>query len=313
MTLRLPGNSVTRHTEYLVGIDAGGTKTQIRAELSDGTAVVDHVAPSGMWTSLGFADKATALAEQLRSLGLDHPAAVAVGAHGCDSDLECHALQDALEKHIAAPVTVVNDAFLLLPADQTTPTAGLVIGTGSIAVARDSFGRSLYAGGWGWLVGDSGSAWGIVREAVRSLTGLADHSGDQLDDPLFPALLNVAGATDLRQVIDVLQNKPAHDWAAWAPTVFAALQAGSTAAEEAVDKGVATLIGHVKNLTHRGAQVEKVIAGGAVILGQPEFERRLRQCLRSSLGIRLDVYRESPVLGAVNLARTMTPTTADPH
>ena len=62
----------------------------------------------------------------------------------------------------------VNDGDLVVAAG--TPEGwgvGLIAGTGSIAVGRAPDGRTARAGGWGHLIGDEGSAYGVVLDALR--------------------------------------------------------------------------------------------------------------------------------------------------
>ncbi len=54
-----------------------------------------------------------------------------------------------------------------VPAAGYADGIGVVSGTGSIAVARTAEGRMLAAGGWGWILGDEGSAPALVREAAQ--------------------------------------------------------------------------------------------------------------------------------------------------
>jgi glucosamine kinase len=292
---------------YLVGIDAGGTKIHFRAATLDGTTALDAVIPAGPWTRLPLRSKATRIVEQLRSMGLTGPDAIGIGAHGCDSDDECERLRSLIAESISAPLCVVNDALLLVPADRINTTAGLVIGTGSIAVARDPAGRSLYSGGWGWLIGDPGSAWGLVRDAVRALAQQQDQLGGTVKDPLLVPLLEVAGTSTLRDLSDALTNRPAQSWADWAPIIFDALRAGSQAADQAVQEGATALVGHVKDLTRRGAMIEQVICGGAVIIGQPIYQERIAQQFKAELEIRLSVTEREPVDGALDFAAALLP------
>ena len=64
---------------------------------------------------------------------------------------------------------VVNDAELMVPAAGYFGGIGVVSGTGSIAVARTAEGHMLAAGGWGWILGDEGSAPALVREAAKAI------------------------------------------------------------------------------------------------------------------------------------------------
>ena len=45
----------------------------------------------------------------------------------------------------------------------------VIAGTGSIAFGRDTFGEEARAGGWGYLIGDSGSAFEIGRQGITAV------------------------------------------------------------------------------------------------------------------------------------------------
>ncbi|WP_431031937.1 N-acetylglucosamine kinase [Streptomyces sp. P6-2-1] len=292
-------------TDYIVGVDAGGTRTRLRFATPQGRTLADHRQPAGEWTALDAEGKAAQLAARLAAVTGRPPLAVAVGAHGCDSDEECGALREAVAARTGVAVTVVNDAFLLEAAvPGEGPAAGLVVGTGSIAVGRRTDGTSLYAGGWGWLLGDPGSAWGTVREAVRLLTRADDRAG-RPDDPLLPLLLRHSGGGALRDVVDAMQRLPPHEWAGWAPTVFDAADAGSPAARSALTHGADALVTLVEELRGRGAALARVIGGGTVLASRPRLAARLAAGLRARLDLPLTVYPGEPVAGAVRLARDL--------
>ncbi|MEW2547042.1 ATPase [Streptomyces sp. NPDC047002] len=295
-------------TKYIVGVDAGGSKTRLRFADRDGATVKDVTRPAGDWTNADARGKARLVAARIREVDAAPPAAVGIGAHGCDSDAECAELRRAAEAELGVPVAVVNDAFLLCEAaPDGGPCAGLVVGTGSIAVARRGDGTSLYAGGWGWLVGDPGSAWGTVRDAVRALAEAENRTGGAGGDPLLPALLAASGTRSLREVVGLMQRTPAQRWAGWAPVVFDAAESGSAAGLAALRTGAAELVALVGDLAARGAEVRRVVAGGSVIAGRPALAERVAHGLRTRHGLPLTVLDTAPVAGAVHLARRTAP------
>nr|WP_202512878.1 ATPase [Streptomyces sp. SID3343] len=272
----------------------------------EGDVFRDVTHPAGDWTNLDARGKAAALGARIRAVTSEPPAAVAVGAHGCDTDHECAELRAAVQAELSVPAHVVNDAFLLEAAvPDGGPCAGLVVGTGSIAVAHHRTGGSLYAGGWGWLVGDPGSAWGTVREAVRALTRTHDRADP--DDPLLPALLACSDTGSLREIVGSMQRVPPRSWAHWAPTVFDAAEAGSPAALAAVHWGMDELATLVDDLVARGADVTRVVAAGSVIAGRALLADGLADRLRVRLGVPLTVFDGDPVEGAVRLALATRP------
>ena len=288
---------------YVVGIDAGGTKTHLRACTVGGEALADHVVASGDWSSLDAAGKADFLVRTLDSTPFREPDAVGIGAHGCDSDDECEELRAAIAERLACPASVVNDAVLLQYVADRPFSANLVLGTGSIVVAATAAGTTLYAGGWGWLIGDPGSAWGIVRESVRRLA--ADLDAGRPGDELLPMLLRHTGRASLRDVVDDMQRAPGSVWASWAPVVFDADRRGSAAARGAIDDSADRIVDSLRDLIERGALIESVVVGGGVVTHQPALERAIADRLALDLGLELTVVREPPVAGAVRLAASL--------
>ncbi|MFS2295538.1 MAG: hypothetical protein FWJ90_23045, partial [Actinomadura sp.] len=152
----------------VVGIDIGGTKTHLRAE-SGGTPR-DVVLPTSDWRRRNWSEDAAALLALAAEIADGASVtAIGIGAHGCDDAAECAAFQSEFEARTAIPVAVVNDAELMPLALGLHHQIGLVAGTGSISVCRTAAGAMLVAGGWGWAIGDEGSAAGLVREAARAV------------------------------------------------------------------------------------------------------------------------------------------------
>ncbi len=75
---------------------------------------------------------------------------------------------------VPVPVTVTHDAHIALVGAHGPDGEGcvLVSGTGSICMARTERGDTALAGGWGWPLGDEGSAvwlgWMAVRRALAA-------------------------------------------------------------------------------------------------------------------------------------------------
>lgn len=293
--------------DTLVGIDVGGTKTHILIETADGHRLSDRVFATANWR--GASD--VAKARQIRSwiselLPNTDPAAVAVGAHGCDSDEESESLRQQLLPLVDTPTLVVNDSQLLAAAAGKPGSIELVAGTGSIAVGRNDDGRSVYAGGWGWLLGDEGGAAGLVRGAVQRLTRAQDDG--QPRDPLEHTLLTASGANDLRSLSMLMMSGT--EFTTWAPLLFDAADEGSTAAIASIQNGAGELARLVRVLFERGVQAQAVVAAGSVIVNQSRLSDALRDALTHTLDLELIVLDSLPVHGAINLARLLHDSTA---
>jgi N-acetylglucosamine kinase-like BadF-type ATPase len=199
-------------SEYFLGVDGGQSST---------TAVVgdDHGKIVG-WASAGpcnHVSAAEAKAKFLRvmkecveqairraGIGTHKFKAACFGMSGgpADKAASLHELIDA-EHWI-----VTHDAAIAL-AGATSGEPGIVVvgGTGSIAFAQNARGETARAGGWGYLFGDEGGAFDIVRQALRAV--LREHEGWGGRTALTPALLEAVQAPDADQLLHLFYTP---DW-----------------------------------------------------------------------------------------------------
>lgn len=286
----------------LAGVDIGGTKTRIMGRrgssvLFDETLVTDEWRVRQMETD---AAKLSAIVTDL--CGGAALAAMAVGAHGCDTEEQCRRFQALLSAHLQTSVQVVNDAELMVPAAGYLDGIGVVAGTGSIAVARTAEGKMLAAGGWGWILGDEGSAAALVREAAKAIRRALDRG--QEGDPLIGMLMREIG-TDDQTKLGILLNETrgAAAWGRYANAVFDAAHAGSPLASRVIKEGAEGLAALVQLLIERGANAALVVAGGGVIAEQPMLMTAFVEAMASvAPASRVVLLREPPVIGAVALA-----------
>jgi len=298
---------------YVVGVDIGGTKTRVVAAPLDaqGPVLHDVTVASASWRgALGYPEADAAglrglLVAEFGEAVLAVP--LAVGAHGCENTRLCRELEGALLAHFSGPVTAVNDSELMAPAMGAPGGIGVVVGTGSIATARTPDGKLITAGGWGWLLGDEGSAPALVRDAARAVLASLDR-GEPLD-PLGLRLMAAFEARDAAELaLAVTDGAAATAWGDRAPEVFAAAEDGSALASEVIDSAGEQLALLVRRIRQRHIAADVVVAGGAVIERQPRLQAALRGALeRVSPSIELRVLSQPPVTGAVALARRSAP------
>ena len=83
--------------------------------------------------------------------------------------------------NVAAKHLIASDQMIAYYAT-TLGKPGIVVvaGTGAVAYGRNGSGDEAMAGGWGWLIGDEGSAFYIARKALmrvmKAVDGRADHT-----------------------------------------------------------------------------------------------------------------------------------------
>ena len=111
----------------------------------------------------------------------------------------------------AAHLVVTHDAAIAL-AGATCGEPGIITiaGTGSMAFGKNARGETARAGGWGYIYGDEGGAFDVVRQAVRAV--LREHEGWGGRTALTPALLEASGAPDPNAMLHLFYTP---EWPRW--------------------------------------------------------------------------------------------------
>ena len=286
----------------LLGLDIGGSTS--RAQLADGGRIVAEArAASASMTAAGpeLADRAlTELLGQLPELtgSLD---AVCAGAAGSVTapDASAFLTTRLAPLTVSGRVVVVPDVALVLPAAGLTDGIAVICGTGSIAVGSWR-GRSSRAGGWGYLLGDEGGGYWVVREAIRIL--LAREAGGQPAGPMAAALFAAAGVAGLTELRAEFYRAPAPArWAALAPAVLESADPAAAALCADAATALAALAALATAQLGQPAGLPVVLAGG--LLGVPGLSDRVHAAIASALpGSPIRVLTDPPVAGAVRLA-----------
>ena len=161
----------------VLGLDIGGTHCRARLSV-DGRVVGEADADSASLTAIGAERAGQALSEVLKRLSLDDTAmldAICAGSAGTGSGTARAFLISLLAPlSRTGNVIVVNDARLVLPAAGVDEGVGVICGTGSIAIGN-YHGHEAHSGGWGYLLGDEGSGYWVVREALKVLLDRNDN------------------------------------------------------------------------------------------------------------------------------------------
>lgn len=239
-------------------------------------------------------ERISGLVSQLDAVRPDACCAGAAGAEVPEAKARLESLLRRLMPN--SLLCVVHDSRLVLAAAGLSSGIALIAGTGSVAYGRSPDGREVQRGGWGWMLGDEGSAVWITREATRLLMARLERgsAGGALGD----ALLHAVEARDARQLaLDLLARHEPREWAELASAVFA------TAEEDAGSREIIHRAGTelAKLAASTGVSGPVVLAGG-ILLHQPELEDVVRRSLPRFECIRLE---QPPVEGAVRLAQEL--------
>jgi N-acetylglucosamine kinase-like BadF-type ATPase len=151
-----------------LGIDGGGSKTRFLLEDQEKNELAQLETGPSNWISSGPSTARESISRGI--LSLPSPPDVVCGGfagagrpEGLDFYRTC--ISSLLPK---AKVFIETDAHIAyIGAIGLTPGVLLLVGTGSIAIARKADGTFLRTGGWGPTFGDEGSGFWIGKEAIR--------------------------------------------------------------------------------------------------------------------------------------------------
>jgi N-acetylglucosamine kinase-like BadF-type ATPase len=203
-------------TQRLLGVDGGGTSTEAWLAEPGGEVLGRGVSGPSNAKAVGMEAARRALDAAIRAAfddaGLE-PAPVDVacfGLAGFDRPDDRAILTGwANEARVARRLVLVNDGDLVVAAG--TPEGwgvGVIAGTGSIAVGRTADGRAARAGGWGHLIGDEGSAYVFVLDALRLVARRDDGRDPRLtaagSDPLTARLCQALGVGRASQIVTAI-------------------------------------------------------------------------------------------------------------
>lgn len=234
-------------TELFAGIDGGQSATTAVVAYGDGriagracAGAADEVGEGAGSTRLRDALQG-ALAGALRAAGLDERTplrAVVAGISGYD----CGRIYGRAPEFAAAQTLLLHDAPIAhAGAFAGGPGVVVIAGTGSVAYARDESGAEATVGGWGYLFGDEGSAFWVVRETLCEAMHAQDAASPMA---LAPAACSFFGVPSLRELARSFYagQISRERLAAFAPAIVSAAECGDEAAAQILCRGARALV-----------------------------------------------------------------------
>ena len=233
-----------------VGVDGGGSKTELILVDAAGAIIARHTAPGCNPSQCGPDTARAILLEAIQALCATLPAG------SVQSTLLFMAGSTATWREITAGLTghgLVEVAADSLPVLElaTNGAPGLVLhaGTGSFVAARAPDDTIHYAGGLGWKIGDAGSGFDLGRRglahALLELQGWASPSG------LGDALKAHTGLADYAANSRFFYTDPEANAriAAFAPPVLALAAQSGSPAHTALAATLNDLVGQARLVT----------------------------------------------------------------
>ena len=296
---------------YVLGIDAGGTKTTCLLADANGQIVGEGRGGGANLQVHGELEVEKVLHRVIEQAMGEHailPKAVCLGVAGVDRPDDHRVVCDIVRRlGYRSHAIVVNDAHVALVAGTgDEPGVVLISGTGSIAYGVNGEGYAARAGGWGYILGDEGSGYWIGRKALAAVVREADGRGART--ALTPIMLEHFGLGRVDGLVhEVYDSKlPRQMIAKLGPLVDRARADGDVVASEILRRAGEELTGAaasvIERLGMRGMPFRVVLAGGMFRtipwLVEDVVSRLAEVAPRATVG-QLDV---EPARGAVHLA-----------
>jgi N-acetylglucosamine kinase-like BadF-type ATPase len=211
--------------------------------------------------------------------------------------------EDLLTEIFAARRMIVthDGAIALAGATAGDPGIVMIAGTGSLAFGRNAEGKSARAGGWGYVFGDEGAGFDIVRQALRA--SLRFEEGWGPPTALHRALIQATGATsasDVQHRFYTLEY-PRPRIASLSKLVDQAADEGDQVATDILHSAAQHLAAFSaavrRQLWNRGEAVRISYVGG--VFRSPRVLERFRMLVEMADGVRCHAPEFGPAAGAL--------------
>lgn len=294
--------------QYFLGIDGGATKTDFLLTDKEGNTVKRVSLGSCNPVDIGFAEATKVLEEgiQLTAAGIPfRKIAMFAGISGGASGDNQKKLSAFFAKFRFARYKNGSDAESLIAAGlHGEDGIAVIMGTGSVAFAVKD-GDAHRIGGLGYLFDNGGNGYSLGRDAIRAAICAEDGSGEET--LLRQAVREKVGTETVLDALTDFYALGKRKIAEYAPLVFEAAKKEDRVAEQILCrnmKEIATLIETGKR--RLGTKKTKVVFVGGLTAEWEVLCPLIQKHLGDSDDTVLTVYRDSPVFGAVALARQLT-------
>ncbi|MBD2242909.1 BadF/BadG/BcrA/BcrD ATPase family protein [Nostoc sp. FACHB-888] len=314
---------------YVLGIDGGGSKTvcvlmddlrQVLGRAEAGPSNYQSIGIEATLQSIQLAIKnAVEAAIITNTVNID---AIFLGLAGVGRATDIEVVKGLVEElqNNKLPITwalqpanivICNDALIALVGGIGQPV-GIVVaaGTGSIVFGRNHEGHTKRVGGWGYILGDEGSAYKIAIAGMNA--ALKSYDGREISTSLIEGFKQHFDLESIEDLIEVVYRR---EWgvkqiAALAPVVDFAAASGDIVANMIIDDAVKELVkatSTVIDAIFTADSVLEVVTTGSVWRGRCNIHKRFAASLvRKFPNVKVIFPRYEPAYGAGLLALQTT-------
>lgn len=293
--------------DYIAGIDGGGTRTTLVFRAIAGEPLGTKIFGPFNLNSIGPMQFKTLLGEITGTLhALGNCRSLCIGAAGVSNPQMGRLVAEAMEEGGIAQWKLVGDhEIALYGALEGAPGIAVIAGTGSVCLGRNISGRLERAGGWGHLIGDEGSGYGLGRDALNAITKDLDGCSEKTE---LVALAAEMGALSSREdIIRYVYNGDKSRIAALAPLVERAARNADRVAVDIVERNAASLARLIGGVAGRlGLENAPVALLGGLLEHDTCLRAALVRILRDARpNLHCMAPKQNAGVGAVLMAKDM--------
>ena len=287
----------------VAGIDGGGTKTTLICKsIDDGRETVLKYGSFNI-NSIGnsaFRELLENIVADLERIG--DCRALCIGAAGVSNAEMRSVVDDVFSRSSIERVSLVGDDDIAMEgALGGKPGIIVISGTGSIVKGKTQDGGVVRMGGWGHLIGDEGSAYGVARDAFIAITRMIDGVGPET------SLMELFGIHDRAGLISAVYGGDKGVVASYSVKVEEACLSGDHVAKSIIEDNANKLSTTVIEMA-RKLELErtKVAMMGGLLSNDTVFRRCFIDCISAcSNGIDCIDPEHNAAEGAIMMAERM--------
>jgi len=290
--------------EFIAGIDGGGTRTTLKCRSLDGIDICQEALGPFNLNSIGEAAFCTLL-DQICSIlyGIGECRSLVIGAAGASNRVMNSLIAQKMESSGIGNWRLVGDHEIALVGSLDGKSGISVIsGTGSIVFAKGRDRSLERAGGWGHLIGDEGSGYGLGRDGLSAVAKSMDGYG--LDTQITSMIASYFNLKSRSDIITYVYSQDKCAVSALAVCVEQAAKNGDSVALSIIEKNAKALVDAVMAVSFK---LELGETNVALLGGLISHDTVMRQSFVAQMGQRdsnktcIDPIHDA-VTGAVMMA-----------
>ena len=292
-------------TKTIIGMDCGASHSSLFVWTENRIVFERHDLP-GVNLDLSISQQTRDyLLLEFEKLNEYENASWVVGMAGLDDDHEIFEAESWFRSILEASVpyadlSVISDVEMVLWAGAKTGVGiGLIAGTGSNCLGKNSLAQTKKVGGMSHLLADEGSGFSLGSKGLHLITGMVD--GRSVKTPLMDEVLayyDVKNLVSLKNYLLIQPNQKA-EIAKCAPLILIAAERGESEAGRLVTDESMELVRMVTTVNESmSPELLPVFLAGSLFKNHYYYDKFIINLHRDFPGQKVSIV--SPVLGAMN-------------